>query len=80
MACPLVVLELEIRDHPPSTLRNVNGGPLGGAGAIDPGAPTINTKKHWQQDPWVVSELEIQESPPSTLRNVECGPPRRCRG
>jgi hypothetical protein len=33
----------EIRERPPSMLRNIDGGPLGGA-AEDPGAPTINTK------------------------------------
>jgi hypothetical protein len=35
----------EIREHPPSTLRNVDGGPQGG-GAKDPGAHIINAKKH----------------------------------
>jgi hypothetical protein len=43
---PWEMLELVIQDRPPSTLRNVNGGPPGGAGASDPGAPTINAKKH----------------------------------
>jgi hypothetical protein len=35
---------LEIRERPPSTLKNVNDRPLGG-GTGDPRAPTINTKK-----------------------------------
>jgi hypothetical protein len=39
------VPELEIRKLPPSTLRNIDGGSPGGAGAEDPGAPTINAKK-----------------------------------
>jgi hypothetical protein len=42
---PWEVAELEIRERPPSTLRNVDGGPLGGARAEDPGASTINDKK-----------------------------------
>jgi hypothetical protein len=36
--------ELEIWEHPPSTLRNVDGGPLRGVGPGDPRAPTINVK------------------------------------
>jgi hypothetical protein len=40
------VPELKIRERPPSTLRNINDGSLGGAGADDPRAPTINAKKH----------------------------------
>jgi hypothetical protein len=38
MAGPRQVPELEVRERPPSTLRNVDDGPLGGAGAGDPGA------------------------------------------
>jgi hypothetical protein len=68
------VPELEIRERPPSTLRNVNDGPLGVAGARDPGAPTINAKKRQHRPPWEVSKLEIQECPPSMLRNVDDGP------
>jgi hypothetical protein len=37
--------EMKIQEHPPSTLRNVDGGLSGGAGAEDPAAPTINAKK-----------------------------------
>jgi hypothetical protein len=37
------VPELEIRECPPSTLRNVDDGPLG-ADDRDSGAPTINIK------------------------------------
>jgi hypothetical protein len=43
MAGPWVVL-MEIMEHPPSTLKNVNGGSPGGANG-DLGAPTINAKK-----------------------------------
>jgi hypothetical protein len=75
---PWEVPELEIRERPPSTLRNVNGGPLGGVGARDPGAATINAKKHQQQGPWEVPELKIREHPPSMLRNIDGGPPGRC--
>jgi hypothetical protein len=52
-------------------------GPLGGAGDIDFGAPTINAKKHRWRGPWEVLELKIRERPPSMLRNVNGGPPGR---
>jgi hypothetical protein len=68
------VLELEIRERPPSMLENVNDGPLGGAGAKDPGASTTNTKKHRWWTPWEVPKLEIRERPPSTLENINDGP------
>jgi hypothetical protein len=61
------VPELKIREHPPSMLRNVDGGPPGGVGAEDPGAPTINAKNHRRWAPGGV--------PPSTLRNINSGPP-----
>jgi hypothetical protein len=35
------VPELEVRERPPSMLRNVDGGPLRGAGAGDPGAQCL---------------------------------------
>jgi hypothetical protein len=60
------VLELKIRERPPSTLRNIDNGPLGGVGAGDIGALTINVKKRQQRVPWEVSELVIRELPPST--------------
>jgi hypothetical protein len=44
-AGPREVLDLEVRERPPPTLRNVDGGPPGGAGARGPRAPTINAKK-----------------------------------
>jgi hypothetical protein len=31
---------------PTINVKNIDGGALGGVGARDPGAPTINTKKH----------------------------------
>jgi hypothetical protein len=72
------VPELEIRERPPSTLRNIDGVPPRGAGARDPGAPTINAKKHrrWTR---VVSKLEIQKRPLSTLRNIDGGPLKGAR-
>jgi hypothetical protein len=45
-SAPWEMPELDIRERPPSTLRNIDGGPLGGARAIDPRVPTINAKKH----------------------------------
>jgi hypothetical protein len=39
MADPWEVPELEVRERSPSTLRNVDDGFPGGAGAEDPGAP-----------------------------------------
>jgi hypothetical protein len=36
--------ELEIWEHPPSMLRNIDGGPLRGVGLGDLRAPTINIK------------------------------------
>jgi hypothetical protein len=41
--------------------------PLGGAGARDPRAPTINALKHQRQAPLEVPELDIWERPPSML-------------
>jgi hypothetical protein len=52
-------------------------GPLGGAGAEDPGAPIINAKKHRRRGPWEVPELKIQERPSSTLRSIDGGPSGR---
>jgi hypothetical protein len=48
MVGPWEETELEIWERPPSTLRNIDGGPLRGAGAGDPGGSTINTKKRRQ--------------------------------
>jgi hypothetical protein len=45
-AGPREVPKLEIRERPPSALRNVDSGPPRGARAEDPGAPTINAEKH----------------------------------
>jgi hypothetical protein len=41
----LEVLELKIRERPPSTLRNIDDRPPGGVEAEDSGALTINVKK-----------------------------------
>jgi hypothetical protein len=47
--------------------------PLGGAGTIDPGAPTINAKKCRWWTPWEVPELLIRKRPLSMLRNIDDG-------
>jgi hypothetical protein len=39
--------------------------PLGDAGVGDPGAPTLNAKKHRWWTPWEVL-MKIREQPPST--------------
>jgi hypothetical protein len=78
-AGPREVPELEIWERSPSTLRNINGGLSGGAGAESLGAPTINAKKHRRRaemssvDPREVLELEVWERPPSMLRNIDSG-------
>jgi hypothetical protein len=51
MAGPREVPELKIRERPPSTLRNVDDGPPGGAGGEGSGAPTINAKKRHRRAP-----------------------------
>jgi hypothetical protein len=56
MASPREVPELEIRERPPSTLRNIDGRPLGGAGAGDPGvqrlrSPPLGQGSEWLQKP-----------------------------
>jgi ribosomal protein S30 len=73
---PQEVHELDIHERPPSTLRNIDSGTLGGVGAGDPGSPTIDAKKRRRWGPREVPELKIQEGPPSTLRNVDSGPPK----
>jgi hypothetical protein len=60
---------------PTINVTNVECRPLGGAGAIDPGASTINAKKCRRRAPWEVPALEIWERPPSTVRNVDGGAP-----
>jgi hypothetical protein len=58
-----VVPELEVRECPPSTLRNVDGGPSRGARAEGPGAPTTKVKTS-TVGPQEVPELKVQERPP----------------
>jgi hypothetical protein len=58
-AGPRVVPELKIQSAHHQH-ENVDGGPLGGAGAEVPGAPTISVKTS-MVGPREVSELEIQE-------------------
>jgi hypothetical protein len=62
---PREVLELEVQEGPPSTLRNIDDGPMGGAGAEGPGVPTINVNTS-TRGPREVSELKVRKRPPST--------------
>jgi hypothetical protein len=75
---PWLVSELEIWEHPPSTLGNIDGAPLGGTGARDSGEPTINVKIYRRRVLWEVTELEIRGHPPSTLGNIEDRHPDKC--
>jgi hypothetical protein len=59
------VPELEVRERPPSTLRNIDGGPPGGIGAEGPRAPTINVKTS-MTGPREVPALKVRERPPPT--------------
>jgi hypothetical protein len=45
MVGPREVIELEVRERPPSKLRNIDGGPPEGAEAGGLGSSTINAKK-----------------------------------
>jgi hypothetical protein len=56
----------EVREHPLSMPKNIDGGPLAGDDR-GPGTPTINTKKCRRWVPWDVL-TEIQERPPSMLK------------
>jgi hypothetical protein len=47
--------------------KTLTADPLGGSGAGDHRAPTINTIKCQWRAPWEVPELEIRERPPSML-------------
>jgi hypothetical protein len=63
---------------PTISVKNVDGGPLGGARAGDPRATTINAKKYRWRTPWKVLGLAIPERPPSTQRNIDGRPPDGC--
>jgi hypothetical protein len=52
-------------------------GPLGGVGAIDPGAPTISAKKHRQRTPWEDGNGDPRAST-IIMTNVDGGPPGGC--
>jgi hypothetical protein len=70
---PHEVPELEVGERPPSMLRNVDGGPPGGAGARGQGAPTINAKKHQRWAPgrcW----RQVRQRPPPKLKTLMVGP------
>jgi hypothetical protein len=47
------VPELKVREHPPLTLRNVDGGPPGGAGAGGPGAQRLRSPPLGQGGEWL---------------------------
>jgi hypothetical protein len=56
---------LEVWERLPPSCRTSMAGSLGGAGAVDPGASTINVKKHRRWAPsWMLNE--ICQHPPST--------------
>jgi hypothetical protein len=77
MAGPREVSEAKVRERPPSTLRNIDGGPPGGAGARDLGVPTINAKKVNGRPPWRV--LAAGPAAATTqARDVDGGAPGGC--
>jgi hypothetical protein len=53
MVCPREVPELEIQERPPPTLRNVDGGPPGGVGAVDPRAQRLQSPPLGQDGEWL---------------------------
>jgi hypothetical protein len=59
----------EVRERPPSTLKNIDSGPLGGS-ARHPGAPTVNAKRCQRWVPWEVV-LKIRERLPSMLKIID---------
>jgi hypothetical protein len=63
---------MKIQEKPLSTLRNIDGGPLGGSNG-DPVAHTINTKKCRRRATREVMS-EIREHPPSTLKTSIADP------
>jgi hypothetical protein len=68
MVGPLEVM-LEIRECPPLMLKDVDGGPLGGA-AGDPVAPTINEKNVDGRPPGPMGGVRS----PSEIQKVCCKP------
>jgi hypothetical protein len=75
---PWEVQELVIREYPPSTLKNVNGAPLGGAGVRDPGALTFNAKKTSMTSPLRGAGDEDLGPPTVSAKKRRRRPPRRC--
>jgi hypothetical protein len=63
---------MEIREHPPSTLRNGDGEPPGRWCQISKTAHH-QRKKHRRRAPWE-AVAEIQERPPSTQKMSMVGP------
>jgi hypothetical protein len=62
-----------IQKHSSSTLRNVDGGPLGVL-SENPGAPTINVKKYRQRAPLVGADGEFRSSHHQCLEMSTAGP------
>jgi hypothetical protein len=72
------VSEPKIRERPPLTLRNIDGGPLGGVGADDTGASTIKIKNIDGRPPGGAGADDLG-APTINVKNVNGGPPGRCR-
>jgi hypothetical protein len=66
--------ELEIWEHPPSTLRNIDGGPLRGVGPGDLRAPTINVKNVDGRHPGPYRKEGGGVQFPSGIQEVCCKP------
>jgi hypothetical protein len=58
MVGPREVLELKVQERPPSTLRNVNGGPPGGAKAEDLGAQRLRSPPLGQGGEWLQKRMD----------------------
>jgi hypothetical protein len=54
-------------------------GGLGGTGAVDPGAPTINAKKHRQRAPLGGAVAGDLGAPVINSKKHQWWPPRRCQ-
>jgi hypothetical protein len=67
-----------IQEHPPSMLRNVDGRPVGGAGAEDPGVPTIDANKHQQRAPGGAG-ADDPEAPTINAKKGQRWAPGRCQ-
>jgi hypothetical protein len=71
---PCKVPELEIREHPPLTLKNIDGGPLGGTGAGDPRASTLNARNRRRWTPLGGDGAKDSRVATINARNVDGAP------